>query len=38
LDWCSDGTITDAKTLIGLYRTQAYLKSVVELMQEDPGC
>jgi ADP-ribose pyrophosphatase len=38
LDWCNDGTITDAKTLIGLYRTQAYLKSLLELMQEDPGC
>ncbi len=23
LDWCLDGTITDAKTLIGLFRTQA---------------
>lgn len=23
LDWCRDGTITDAKTLIGLFRTQA---------------
>jgi 8-oxo-dGTP pyrophosphatase MutT (NUDIX family) len=26
LDWCLDGTITDAKTLIGLFRAQARLK------------
>lgn len=38
LDWCGDGTITDAKTLIGLYRTQALLRSALELMPEDPGC
>ncbi len=38
LDWCSDGTITDAKTLVGLYRTNALLKSALELMPEDPGC
>ena len=25
LDWCSDGTITDAKTLVGLYRAAALL-------------
>jgi ADP-ribose pyrophosphatase len=25
LDWCLDGTITDAKTLIGLYRAQALM-------------
>ena len=38
LDWCSDGTITDAKTLIGLYRANALLKSALDLMPEDPGC
>ena len=38
LDWCDDGTISDAKTLIGLYRTQGYLKSALELLSEDPGC
>lgn len=26
LDWCLDGTITDAKTLIGLYRAAAVLR------------
>ncbi len=26
LTWCGDGTITDAKTLIGLYRTDALLR------------
>ena len=26
LDWCLDGTITDAKTLIGLYRAAAFLR------------
>jgi len=25
LEWCLDGTITDAKTLIGLFRAQAFL-------------
>jgi ADP-ribose pyrophosphatase len=38
LDWCADGTITDAKTLVGLYRTGAHLKSALELIAEDPGC
>lgn len=38
LDWCNDGTITDAKTLIGLYRTGALIQSALELMPEDPGC
>lgn len=27
LDWCADGTITDAKTLIGLYRAEAALRT-----------
>lgn len=26
LDWCLDGTITDAKTLVGLYRAAAFLR------------
>ena len=38
LDWCNDGTITDAKTLIGLYRADALLKGALELVCEDPGC
>ena len=38
LDWCADGTITDAKTLVGLYRTSAHLRSALELIAEDPGC
>lgn len=38
LDWCNDGTITDAKTLIGLYRTGALIRSALELIPEDPGC
>ncbi len=28
LRWCSDGTITDAKTLIGLFRAAALLKGI----------
>ena len=28
LDWCRDGTISDAKTLIGLFRAQALLAEV----------
>ena len=38
LDWCNDGTITDSKTLVGLYRAGALLKSRVDLLSEDPGC
>ena len=38
LDWCSDGTITDAKTLIGLFRTDALMRGALQLMPEDPGC
>ncbi|MBK1720370.1 NUDIX domain-containing protein [Thiocystis violacea] len=38
LDWCNDGTITDGKTLIGLYRAGALLKTRAELLSEDPGC
>lgn len=28
LQWCLDGTITDAKTLVGLYRADAWLRAV----------
>ncbi|WP_295437705.1 NUDIX hydrolase [uncultured Thiodictyon sp.] len=38
LDWCSDGTITDAKTLVGLYRAGALIRGALELTPEDPGC
>lgn len=38
LDWCLDATITDAKTLVGLYRAGAYIRSALELLSEDPGC
>ena len=38
LDWCNDGTITDAKTLVGLYRAGALIQSALESPPEDPGC
>lgn len=38
LDWCHDGTITDGKTLIGLYRADAFIRSAIELLSGDPGC
>ncbi len=38
LDWCTDGTITDAKTLVGLYRAGALIRGALELTPEDPGC
>jgi 8-oxo-dGTP pyrophosphatase MutT (NUDIX family) len=38
LDWCNDGQITDAKTLVGLYRADAMIKSALEILSEDPGC
>lgn len=38
LDWCHDGTITDSKTLIGLYRANALIQSAVDMLSEDPGC
>jgi ADP-ribose pyrophosphatase len=38
LDWCSDGTITDAKTLIGLFRTDALIRRRARLDLESPGC
>lgn len=38
LDWCNDGTITDSKTLVGLYRAGAYLNAQAEMRSEDPGC
>ena len=38
LDWCNDGTITDAKTLVGLYRAGALIQGALDLTPEDPGC
>lgn len=38
LAWCDDGTITDAKTLIGLYRADALIRSALESIPEDQGC
>ncbi len=38
LEWCLDGTIKDAKTLIGLFRAEAWNKSRARLDVEDPGC
>jgi ADP-ribose pyrophosphatase len=38
LDWCTDGAITDAKTLVGLYRAGAAIHSALEVLAEDPGC
>ncbi|MBK1642263.1 NUDIX hydrolase [Chromatium okenii] len=38
LEWCHDGTITDGKTLIGLYRAQAFLQNAADLLAEAPGC
>jgi len=38
LDWCSDGTITDGKTLIGLFRTDALIRRQARLDEESPGC
>ena len=34
LDWCSDGTITDAKTLIGLFRADALLRAKAQEVVE----
>ncbi len=38
LDWCNDGTITDSKTLVGLYRAGALIRNRLEILSEDPGC
>lgn len=38
LDWCVDGTIRDAKTLIGLFRAEAWNRHRHALDVEDPGC
>lgn len=38
LDWCNEGVISDAKTLIGLYRAGALIANSLETMPEDPGC
>lgn len=36
LDWCLDGTISDAKTLIGLFRTAALRRKTTRIGAEDP--
>jgi 8-oxo-dGTP pyrophosphatase MutT (NUDIX family) len=36
LEWCLNGTITDAKTLVGLYRAAAFLRHVSELPMDGP--
>ena len=36
--WCSDGTITDAKTLIGLFRTESKTRHLTGFDLEEPGC
>jgi 8-oxo-dGTP pyrophosphatase MutT (NUDIX family) len=38
LDWCNDGIISDSKTLVGLYRAGALIRSRLEVLSEDPGC
>jgi ADP-ribose pyrophosphatase len=38
MDWCVDGTITDAKTLIGLFRAEAGDRDRARLDVDDPGC
>lgn len=36
LEWCSNGTITDAKTLIGLYRAAAFLRHGCDVPADGP--
>jgi ADP-ribose pyrophosphatase len=36
LDWCLDGTITDAKTLVGLYRAADFLRHGSETCIDGP--
>ncbi|NEX15707.1 MAG: NUDIX hydrolase [Halochromatium sp.] len=36
LEWCLNGTITDAKTLVGLYRAAAFLRQASELPSDGP--
>jgi len=38
IDWCADGTITDAKTLVGLFRADALIRKRAQLDLESPGC
>jgi ADP-ribose pyrophosphatase len=38
LEWCADGTIKDAKTLVGLFRAQALLLKRARFDSESPGC
>ncbi len=36
LEWCLNGTVTDAKTLVGLYRAAAFLRQGSELALDEP--
>lgn len=36
LEWCFNGTITDAKTLVGLYRAAAFLRHGSEQLMDGP--
>lgn len=36
LDWCLNGIITDAKTLVGLYRAAAFLRHGSDTLAEGP--
>ncbi len=38
LEWCLDGTITDAKTLIALFRADAWRRRRARIDVDDPGC
>lgn len=38
LEWCVDGTITDAKTLIGLFRAATVKQTAISVDVDDPGC
>lgn len=38
LCWCADGTITDAKTLIGLFRAEQMTRHLTGLDLDEPGC
>jgi 8-oxo-dGTP pyrophosphatase MutT (NUDIX family) len=38
LEWCRDGTITDAKTAIGLFRADSWLRRGGRLGTQEPGC
>lgn len=38
LQWCTNGAISDAKTLIGLFRAELKIRTLTELDLEEPGC